>query len=332
VSQSLAVKWLTKVPVGFLAVALAVAGSAQVLNQTLTRANAALQAGEADKALTLLGSLPQEGTTVAAAQNLECRVRFTLQQWNAASRACEQAVRLEGRNSSYHMWLGRTLGERAGRASFLSAYSLGKRVRMEFEEATRLDPRNAAALGDLGEFYVEAPSVVGGGLDKAESVAEELDRVDPARAHILRARIAEARKDYVKAEQEFKQAVAVSPHPAFQWTTLAGYYHHRQQWSALDWAISNCVRAAARDKQAGVALYDGAGVLSEANRNPALAAKMLEDYLASSSQTEEAPVFVAHLRLARLEQKLGDSAAANKEQAAAFALASEMNPAQGSTH
>ena len=89
----------------------------------------------------------------------------------------------------------------------------------------------------------------------------------------------------------------------------------------MDWAIQNCVSAAARDKQAGVALYDGAGVLTESNRDPALAAKMLEEYLASSSQTEEAPVFAAHLRLARLEEELGDRAAAQREQAAALALA-----------
>ena len=42
---------------------------------------------------------------------------------------CEQAVQLDGTNSDYHMWLGRALGEKASRASFLTAFSLGKRVR-----------------------------------------------------------------------------------------------------------------------------------------------------------------------------------------------------------
>jgi tetratricopeptide (TPR) repeat protein len=317
---------------GLLASALAVAGSAQAPNEALAQANAALQAGQVDRALALLGSLPQGGAKLAEARNLECRVRFTLQQWDAAARECAQAVRLDGENSSYHMWLGRALGEKANRASFLDAYSLGKQARMEFEEAVQLDPRNAAALSDLGQFYEEAPSIVGGGLGKAESVATELDRVDPARAYVLRGRIAEARKDYGTAERKFKQAVAASAHPAFQWTTLASFYRRREQWTALDWAIRNCLSAAARDKQAGVALYDGAGVLSEANRDPALAAKMLEDYLASPSQTEEAPVFEARLRLARLEEELGDSAGAEQQQATAFALAREYLPAQDSRH
>jgi hypothetical protein len=125
------------------------------------------------------------------------------------------------------MWLGRALGEKASRASFLSAYSLGKRVRGEFEEAVRLNSRNAEALADLGEFYYSAPGVVGGGDDKAEGVAAQLDKVDGARAHELRGRMAEQRKDFGTAEREYKQAIAAGAHPAFQWMTLASFYRRR---------------------------------------------------------------------------------------------------------
>ena len=97
--------------------------------RTLAQINQALQAGEADKALGLIASLPQAGAQLAEAQNLECRVRYTLQQWDAAVDECEQAVRLDGQNSNYHLWLGRALGEKADRASFMTAFSLGKRVR-----------------------------------------------------------------------------------------------------------------------------------------------------------------------------------------------------------
>ena len=58
---------------------------------------------------------------------------------------------------------------------------------------------------------------------------------------------------------------------------------------------------------------------------------MLEDYLAGSAKTEEAPAFVAHVRLARIEEQLGDPAAANRERAAALALARGYKPAQGAS-
>jgi tetratricopeptide (TPR) repeat protein len=314
------------VPAAFLGAALSVAGSAQGPKTTLAEMNAALQAGEADRALMLANSLPQDGTNDAEAQNLECRVHFTLQQWDAAANACRQAVDLDQGNSNYHMWLGRALGERADQASFLTAFSLSKQVRAEFEEAVRLNPRNAEALSDLGEFYQEAPSIIGGGLDKAERVAAQLDTVDPARAHQLRAEIAEQRKDYGTAERQLKQAIASSAHPAFQWTVLGSFYERRGRWPEMEWAIQNCVAAAERDRTAGVALYDGAGVLIRARRNPQLAAKMLEDYLAGLSITEEAPAFVAHYRLAWLLAQMGDKAGAAREQAAGYAIAHEYRP------
>jgi hypothetical protein len=230
------------------------------------------------------------------------------------------------------MWLGRALGQKAGLASFFTAYSLGKRVRSEFEQAVRLDSRNAEALSDLVEFYKDAPGLVGGGMDKAEAIAARLDQVDPARAAELRGRMAEARKDYGAAEREFKQAVTVSSHPAAQWMNLGSFYRRRQRWADMETAIHNCVNAAAHDKHSGVAIYDGAGVLIAAGRDPVLAAKMLEDYLASSFKTEEAPAFIAHIRLGRLKQQLGDAAGVKREFAAAYAMAREYNPAQDSKH
>jgi len=319
-------------PAGLLAAAVTITASAQAprspLAQSLAQANLALQAGEADKALALLNSLPPSSAGLAEAHNLQCRVRFTLEQWDAAVAECDQAVRLDGQNSDYHLWLGRALGEKAARASFLSAFSLAKRTRAEFEESARLNPRNAEALADLGDFYRQAPGVVGGGIEKAQAIAAQLDKVDPARAHELRGRIAEQRKDYATAEQEFKQAVAAGAHPALQWTTLAGFYSRRKRFDEMESAVRSLIGATAHDKHAAVALYDGAGLLAESNRDPALAAKMLDDYLAGSAKTEEAPAFIAHIRLARLEDQLGDPAAADRERAAALALAHEYKPAQ----
>lgn len=302
--------------------------SAQAQENSLSAVNAALQAGEADHALSLLSSLPGAEAQSAEAHNLRCRVLFTLQEWDQASSECAQAVQLDGQNSDYHMWLGRTLGERASRASFLSAYSLAKRTRQEFEQATQIDPHNAAALADLGEFYSSAPGVVGGGMDKAEGVVTELDRVDPARAAELRARIAEGNKDYATAEREFRAAIKASRQPAFQWMTLGSYLRRRRQWNEMEKAIENGYAAAQRDRHAAVALYNGATVLIRAGRNLNLAAKMLDAYLAGPLKTEEAPAFVAYVARARVAAQLGDKATAERDRNAALALAAEFKPAQ----
>jgi len=315
-----------------LTVSLAHGASQRSLTPSLAKANAALQAGEADNALGMLESLPAPDASTGSAANLECRVYLELEQWDSAVTNCQQAVQIDGQDSNFHMWLGRALGMKADHAIFLTAYSLAKRVRAEFEEAVRLDPRNADALADLGQFYVEAPGVVGGGVDKADGIAAQLEKVDAAGAHRLRGEIAEQRKDYSGAEHEFKMATVSEEHRASDWIALAGFYRRRERWTDMETAIHIGEIAADRDKVSGLALYDGASVLIETHRDPTLAAKMLEDYLAGSSKTEEAPAFVAHIRLARLKDQLGDAAGASRERAAALALANNYKAGPAPTH
>jgi tetratricopeptide (TPR) repeat protein len=296
---------------------------AHASTEALAQAKGALQAGQADTALALLQSQPSS----AEVHNLRCRVFFALEQWDAAESECQQAVSLEEHDSDFHMWLGRALGEKADHTWFGSAFSLAKRARMEFEEAVRLNSQNAAALADLGEFYYEAPAVVGGGAEKADEVAIQLDRVDQERAHELRGRIAESRKDYATAERELKEAVAVSKHPAFRWMTLASFYSRRERWNDMNIALRAGVKAARSDPQSSVALFNGASMLARFKVDLSLAAQMFRDYLASSSKNEDAPAFVAYTRLARVEMSLGDIAAAQRERAAALALAHSYRPA-----
>lgn len=315
-----------------LAVALAALSSAQGVQGQLAQVNAALQAGDADRATALLQSLPAPLAGAAEAHNLACRVQLMLRNWDPAAQQCELAVRLDAQNSDDHLWLARALGQKASRASFLSAYSLAKRVRAEFEQAARLDPRNVEALSDLGDFYVDAPGVVGGGVDKASAVAAQLDKLDSARAAVLRGQIAEKRGDYGTAEREYRQAVATSPHPGPQWIVLANFYRRRQRWTDMEAAIRSCAGPAERDRHSGAALYDGASILMESNRDPVLAVSMMKAYLASPGKTEEGPAFEAYLRLARLQSRLGDTGDASRDQAEALALAHGYRPAQESRH
>lgn len=293
-------------------------------HERLAPANTALQAGQADHAMELLNALPQ----TAQVHNLKCRVQFILEHFDAAAAECGQAVNMDSGSSDNHLWLGRALGEQADRASFMTAYGLGKRARQEFEQAVQIDPRNAEALADLGEFYASAPGIVGGGTDKAEHVVEQLDKVDPARAEELRGRIADSQKDFAAGEKHFKQAVSISQHPAFQWMTLASFYRRRQRWDDLETAAQNGFKAAQHDRHGGVALFNGASALIRARRDSDLAEKMLETYLAGSYQTEEAPTFVAHTWLARLKAQMGDKQGAWRERGAALELAHDYRPAQ----
>lgn len=301
------------------------AAAADLPRSGLAQADAALQAGEADRALYMLNSMPAS----AESHQLRCRVFFMKEQWDDAVNECTVAVQQDGQNAQNHLWLARTLGEKADSSSFVTAFGLAKRARAEFEQAASLDPRDGEALSDLGEFYSSAPSVVGGGNDKAQALVPQLQKIEPARAHVLLARIAESRKDYGTAEREYKLATLNNEHPAFAWMTLASFYRKRERWNDMQSAVESGFKAALHDKRAGAALYNGASVLLKGRRNLELAAKMLDAYLSDYPKSEEAPAFQAHTRLARIKGQLGDKNGAWQERGEALKLAHDYKPALG---
>jgi len=290
-------------------------------------ANADLQAGRADAAIDKLHEALSADPNSAEAYNLLCRVEFTLQQFNEAAGHCEKAVSLDPQNARYHLWLARTYGERASRASWTSAFSMAKHTREEFETTVKLDPRDGEALSDLGEFYTDAPGVVGGGTDKAEEIAKQLDLIDPARAHHLRGLIAEKRKDLAGAEKEFK-AATTGNRPAVPWTELASFYRRHERWEDMESAVTSAAAAAAREKHSAQALFNAASILGRSNRRSDLAIKLYESYLASPDKSEEAPAFDALTRLAKVRKQAGDTPGAQRDRAAALALAHDYKPAQ----
>src|SRR6202158_6224523 len=149
-----------------------------------------LAAGRADEAIQTLEWQIGHSPSDAESFNLLCRAYFMIDEWDRGIPSCERATRLDPQKSLYYLWLGRIYGEKADHVGFLSAAGLAKKVRNAFERAVELDPGSWEARTDLAEFYLEAPSIVGGGQDKARAQADALLPFNPAMAHWVLARIA----------------------------------------------------------------------------------------------------------------------------------------------
>jgi tetratricopeptide (TPR) repeat protein len=302
--------------VSFLVAAVAVADDS---------APALLAAGRVDDAITTLRSKINASPSDAEAYNLLCRAYFSMGDWDRGISACEKAIALDPSNSRYHMWLGRIYGEKANDVIFWKAASLAGKVRNEFEAAVRLDPNNVDARSDLGEFYLEAPGIVGGGRDKAEAQAHALAALDAAKAHYLNGRIAEKRKDLVAAEKEYRAAIEASHGSALTWFNLALFFRHQQRWDDMEDAIRHAVSAQVDRPEI---LMESGEVLLRSGRNFPAAVQYLRRYLALTSKVEEAPAFKAHYLLGTALEKQGDRQAAAQEYRAALSLAKDFSRAQ----
>ncbi len=237
---------------------------------------------------------------------------------------CQLAASSDPASSDNQMWLGRAYGFKASHANPLSALSLAVKVRVSFERAVQLDPENIHALNDLGEFYVAAPSLIGGGLDRAQALAARMQPHFPSQAHRLLALIAEKKKEDAIAEAEFSNAVAAGKTPE-AYIDLGHFYERHHQADKMVDALQSGI---ATDRRKGPSLVDAASILTDAHRSPELAENLLRAYLSSSGKTDDAPAFKVHLQLGDLLAQQGDPAAAHREYAAALALASNYAPAR----
>jgi tetratricopeptide (TPR) repeat protein len=280
--------------------------------------------GRVDDAVRMLQAAVAANGSDGQSHLLLCRAYFSEQQSDEAVRECEAAVKLMPKSSEAHDWMGRAYGVKASSAGPLTGLKLAHRVRESFETAFALDPRSAAAADDLAEYYIGAPSVVGGGLDKADALANKIEATLPQMAHRIRGLAAEKRKDNAGAEREFLAAVAVA-HTPDAWVDLGGFY---QRTKMNDKAVDALKSAIAADKSKGPAVVDAASYLIDMHVASDVATKALREYLASGAKSDAAPVIRVHLLLGTLLKNAGDTAGAKIELNKALELAANYGPAK----
>jgi len=298
--------------------------SVRFLLADTTQANAFLQQGRVDEAAASLREILAANPGNGQAHQLLCRIYYAQDMADNAIHECQLAVSDDPNSSEDQLWLGRAYGFKASHANPLSALSLAVKVRVAFERAAQLDPENVQALNDLGEFYVEAPALIGGGLDKAQALAIRMQSHFPSQAHRLLALIAEKKKEDALAESEFSNAVTAGK-TSEAYIDLGHFYQRHHQPDKMVGALQSGV---ASDRRKGPALVDAASILTDAHCSPELAENLLRTYLSSSGKTDDAPAFKVHVQLGDLLAHHGDSAAAHREYAAALALASNYAPAR----
>jgi len=284
-----------------------------------------LSVGRVDDALRALHDRVQAAPNDAQAYNLLARTYFYMGRWEEAAAAAERAVALEPSASDYQLWLGRAVGEKAAHASFVTAVRMVPRIRGAFERAVQLDGSSAAARTDLAEFYMEAPSFLGGGKDKALAQVAALASQDEAAAHWIKARLAERGKQFDIAEREYRAAIAASPHPGGRWLDLAGFYRTHERLDQMEDSVN---KAVAEDIWQSTVPYEAAMLLFQAGRNFPGAIELLQKYLANGSQPEAAPAYHAHYLLGQILEKQGNRQAAAAEYRTALSLAREFDPAR----
>lgn len=307
-----------------LALALALPIAAQPDPPPLDSVQQIFLNGAADVAIRSLKMSLATSPSNADAHNMLCRILYSEERWDAAVSECEHAVKLNPKSSLYQLWLGRAYGEKADHSGWFTAIGLAKKARNCFEKAVDLDSRNVEARSDLSEYYIEAPGFLGGGIDKAAAEANAVEKLEPATAYYIRARIAEHDKRNGEAEEEYKKALQLNPNSAHRLVDLASFYRRANRLEDLETTIR---KSADVNSLNDAALVDAAGLLLRVNRNLALATNLLNRYIDQGTKSEDAPAFQAQYLLGQVLERQGNIQGAKQAYQVAQNNANDFAPA-----
>ena len=236
-----------------------------------------------EASLRLLNGMAQKD---AATWALIGRNQYMLGEYKKASEAFEKAVAAVPAVGEHYLWLGRAYGRRAETSSPFTAPGYAGKARVNFERAVQLDARNMDAMSDLFEYYIEAPGILGGGLDKAEHVADQMAKVDVSEGYRATAKLAEKRKEFGKAEQQLRRALESAPQQVGRIVDLAKFLAKRGRYRESDQVFERALKTAPDSPRVR---YAEAEAYVRSGRNLDQARKLLQEYISSQRLTPDDP-------------------------------------------
>jgi tetratricopeptide (TPR) repeat protein len=235
----------------------------------------------------------------------------------------ERAVALDSTSSLYHMWLGHAYSRQLSSAGFLRKPFIARRSGEEYNIAVKLDPTSIDAAEARLDFFLGAPGIVGGGVDKARVEAARLATLDAYRGGMATARIAEREKRWPEAERLYRSLLAEYPDRTAAVDALVTLLQNANRFDEAFKIVDD--RLARLPDETG-SLYNLGRLSAVSGQHLARGEAAMRRFL---TLTTGDPVRQsnAHYRLGMIKEKLGDAHAAAAEYQAAIDLYPRHEPA-----
>jgi tetratricopeptide (TPR) repeat protein len=326
---------------GPAAVGPAAAAEALIQGKHWKRARAILQ--------PLVATHPQDTRDC----DLLAQVRMAFKDFDGALPLAQRAVDLDGKNSNFHLTLGKIFGGMASRASLLSAGPLAIKFRRELEASIALNPANLKALDAMMQFKFQAPSVMWGSKDEARSLADRITLLNASEGYLDHAELAELENNSAQVEAFYWKAVQANPKNYDARILLAAFYSKsphmkldeaaKQAQSALQldssrieahWILARIFTLQQRWRDLELTLinsekdvpddlrpyYEAAEALLEISRDFPRAEGYVKKYLSQEPEAEEPDFADAHRLLGLVLEREGHNNEARTEMQTALRI------------
>ncbi len=165
--------------------------------------------------------------------------RIAIQEGDAdkAKGYLDQSVDLEPNSSDEYYWLGFAYGELAKQdsTSIFKRASYASNSHKYLQLSIDVNPKNIEAHRGLFWFYIGAPSIVGGGIDKTEKKLLDIRALSPLDADILQLSLYQGKGERDKQLAQAQFLIATYPNSAEALSVAAHTFRNQQK---LDSAIT----------------------------------------------------------------------------------------------
>ncbi len=157
-----------------------------------------------EEAKNILEEIIDKNDKNAEAFFLLGKMNMALREFEDASDYFEEAVELNKGSSEYHFWLGRAYGADAMESSVITKAILAPKIKKQFEIAVALDGNNIGARVALAQYYLQAPGIMGGDVDKALEQGKELLKLDEINGRTILAQVYQRKEQNNLADEQYR--------------------------------------------------------------------------------------------------------------------------------
>jgi tetratricopeptide (TPR) repeat protein len=274
--------------------------------QTVERAKNLFQNQNGAEAKKLLLTVKDTNKEYADAQYWLGRIAFEEKNYDDAEEYFEAAIEANDKVAEYYTWYGNTLGTIAGDANFLKQGMLAPKMKSAWEKAVALDPTAIDPRESLVQYYLQAPAIAGGSVDKAIEIANQIVKLKPAEGHRQLGNIYFKEKKMVEAEKEF--IAMTKADPAYV-SGLANFYMLQKQY---DKAFNLYEEAFKKNPEDMLAIYQIGKTSALSGQRLDRGEECLKKYLTYTPKQNEPSHAGANMRLAQIMEKRGKKSEAKK--------------------
>lgn len=231
----------------------------------------------------------------------------------------EKAVSQEPQNPEFHMALGTVYTQRVMQANTLMQAMYAGKIKSSFEKVAELDNNNIVARWYLFGFYVRAPKAMGGDINKAKKMANEITKIHPAEGSRAWGQLYFIEEKFDEAERAFKRALSLQPDTLANHISMGNYYSNKEKYDEAFGVFENALKKFPENRNL---LFQIGRTSSASGKNPDTGIAALKKYIELTPDKNSVSLAGIYYHIGLIEQKRGNIQVARKN----YETALKLNP------